>query len=598
MTFLQPAAFWTAAAIPLIVLLYLLKKKTRPQPVSSIMLWERLDQTASPSLRLSRLLRSLLLLLQLLGASLLTLALVQPALPLNVGGSPAGHTVVIIDTSYSMAVQEDGKTRLEQAQQFLRDRITRKATAEALAVVAMAGKARVICGFTSDTATLLEAVGGLAIDGGRANLQEALVLAEDLTHDRDDTAVMLISAGGCDEVALRLGAPFSFIPVGENPVRNLLIAAMIADGERLYVTVYNNGTLPARGTVRIEDSAGTPVGQREVSLEPGNSTVLTWREIAPSPWYRGEVLAGGDQVSWDDSFYAVTAGGAAGSRLLLVGEGNLFLERVLQLQPGLAVTRVRPAGYRPEFTGRYDYFIFDGYLPETLPAAPLLIFDPPHPNPHFETTAPFRPDRLQTAAHSLMAYADFNAVTLSYAKVIRGGRPLLQTAEGNIGVELERKGMPIVVFGFAVQGGDLPLRPAFPVLIRNTIDYFTGLTMVPGRLSYGEPLFLDPPWSVETVEVLAPGGDRRRISGPFPYRGEPVRESGIYTISTGERDYLVAVNTPATTGTLAAVDCITIAGAPVSGSRQTPGLLSLATPLLLATCFLIGLEWWVDNRGY
>ncbi len=268
------------------------------------------------------------------------------------------------------------------------------------------------------------------------------------------------------------------------------------------------------------------------------------------------------------------------------------------MQPGLTVTKVRPAGYRPELSGRYDYFVFDGYLPEALPAAPVLVFDPPHPNPHCETTAPFRPGRLQAAAHPLAAYADFSAVTLSYAKALRGGRPLLQTAEGNVGVELERQGLPVVVFGFAVQGGDLPLRPAFPVLIRNVIDYFTGLTAVPGRLRYGEPVYLDPPWPVEAVEVLEPGGGRRRIAGPFPYRGEPVRETGIYTVTAGGHSYPVAINVPAVTDTLSVADRIYAAGEPVTGSRQAPGLLPLATPLLLAAFFVLGLEWWVDNRGY
>lgn len=422
MTFFQPLAFWSAVTIPLIILLYMLKKKTRPQTVSSIMLWQRLDRTSAPSLKINRLLRHLLLLLQILAACLLVLALAKPALPVVSGGAGSGSTIVIVDTSYSMLTVEDGESRFDLAINALQSMIGRKGSGEQIAIVSMAEQAQITSGLTADGSALLQAVENMNVTGGRANLQDALILAENLSHALEDASVVIISDGGSNESNIQIDMSLTFIPVGSEFVTNLLISDMIADGEGLYVTVHNNGTLPAGGTVQIKDSDGELIGQREVLLEPHQNAVLTWRQLADSPWYRGEIVAG-DQLAWDDNFYAVSSGGE-NRRVLLVSEGNLFLERALMLQPGLAVTKARPSQFRPELSERYDYFVFDGYLPEDLPSAPLLVFDPPHPNPHFTTTIPFRPSRLQASAHPLTSYADFNEVTLSFAKAIGGGQPL------------------------------------------------------------------------------------------------------------------------------------------------------------------------------
>ncbi|MCR3922398.1 MAG: BatA and WFA domain-containing protein [Firmicutes bacterium] len=596
MTFLQPLAFWSALTIPLIIILYMMKKKVKPHTVSSIMLWERLDRTHSPSLKISRLLKNLLLLLQILIACLLVLALTQPALPLATGSSGSEQTIIIIDTSYSMAVEEAGTSRLEQAQAQARELINHKGSGDTLALIGMSEQARIVSGLTAEEHSLLQAVEQLTVTGGRANLQDAMALAENLSHALEDPSVIIISDGGCSASAVQSDLPVTFLPVGQNPVQNLMITDMVADGERLYVTIHNNGMVPAEATVQIENSKGTRIGQRQISLEAQTNTVLTWRELDESPWYRGELLTD-DQLSLDNTFYVINTRGE-GQRVLLVTEGNLFLERALMLQANILVTKTRPQQYRSQLAERYNYFVFDGFLPDILPMAPVVVFDPPHPNEHVITSVPFRPGRLQVTPHPITAYADFAEVNISYAKTLRGGRTLLATPEASIAVELEQQGQPFVVFGFAVQGGDLPLRPTFPVLIRNLVDYVVGRTSFPGRFVFGEPLLLTPSYQVESMEMVNPAGENQQITGPFPHYGEPIRETGIYVIKAQERVYTTAVNVPAVKDSLAMLDSIQISGGQLAASQQAPGQWPLLAPLLMLAFNLLALEWWVDHRGY
>ena len=91
MTFGAPAAFWGLLALPLFVLLYLLRVRRRDQPVSSILLWRRSAPSLAASRPSRRIERSVLLLLQLLAAASLVVGLARPA---AVGQGVAGRDVV------------------------------------------------------------------------------------------------------------------------------------------------------------------------------------------------------------------------------------------------------------------------------------------------------------------------------------------------------------------------------------------------------------------------------------------------------------------------------------------------------------------------
>ena len=611
MSLLQPWGLLAALTVPLILILYMLKRKSRLEPVSSTLLWEKLEQFISPAINISRLRRNLLFFLQLAAALLLALSLARPAINWAGAGAGAGTTIVIVDTSISMAVQDLGEneTRLERAKQQIRDLVTSKGPREQVALVGMAEQGSLISGISTENSTLLKSIENITITGAEANLDEALVVVENIARSQEEPALIIISDGHFSDSQLKVDFPVTYLPIGQKRVENLLIEDMVADGERLYLTLRNNGTVPSRGVVQIKDSQERAVGQREVELPPGESTLLIWRELAPSPWYRGEISSSADQLALDNYCFTVS-GQQQKSRLLLVTAGNLFLERALALQPSLSITRVKPEHYQTALAGEYDLFVFDGYLPENLPRAPVLAFDPPHPNHHFKTSPPAAAGPLLPPSHRLLSHVDLVEVRISFSKFLSGGQPLLQSPKGTLGAEYSPQGQPLIAFGFALQAGDLPLRPAFPILIRNIIDYFTGLDLKLGQFAYGQPLIINPPYQADEITVGTPGGEIINAAAPFPYQGPLLLESGIYTVSAGgepaagegkgseEPSRVVAVNPPVSTKPLTYRDSIKLNGEPVAGGPGHRTQAPVYTPLLLITLLLVGLEWWVDNRGY
>jgi uncharacterized membrane protein len=114
------AGLWFGLTIPVIVLMYLFKRKYIDTIVPSHLLWNRVLRNIEANRPWQKLQNRLLLWLQLLVAALLVFALMLPFVWVH--GKAQGHTIIIADTSASMSAtwdgalknQEDSVTRLTE----------------------------------------------------------------------------------------------------------------------------------------------------------------------------------------------------------------------------------------------------------------------------------------------------------------------------------------------------------------------------------------------------------------------------------------------------------------------------------------------------
>src|SRR6267143_18047 len=93
MSFLAPAGLWFAAAIPVVIVFYLLKRKRVVRLVSSTLLWQKFLAETQASAPFQRLRHNWLLILQLI---MLTLAVFALARPYFTGKVAAGRLQVVI----------------------------------------------------------------------------------------------------------------------------------------------------------------------------------------------------------------------------------------------------------------------------------------------------------------------------------------------------------------------------------------------------------------------------------------------------------------------------------------------------------------------
>ncbi|MCZ7637335.1 MAG: BatA domain-containing protein [Verrucomicrobia bacterium] len=110
MSFLAPFAFVFAAALPVVVLFYLLKRKRVVKLVPSTLLWQKFLAETQASAPFQKLRHNWLLVLQLLLLALAVLALARPYLTGN--ARPTRLRVVILDGSASMQSTDESPTPL------------------------------------------------------------------------------------------------------------------------------------------------------------------------------------------------------------------------------------------------------------------------------------------------------------------------------------------------------------------------------------------------------------------------------------------------------------------------------------------------------
>src|SRR2546427_11576544 len=230
-----PAALWLLAVLPVIVLLYMLRARRQDVPISSVLLWQRARQDLLAHRPVRRLERSLLLLLQLLAASLVVLALARPQLALPAASGLA--TVLVMDTSAGMQATDVIPSRFEAARA---DALAEVARSVGPVMVVEAGPQPHVVTEFADRGTARAALLGLRPTDPPARLEQAVTMAVAQRAGGRGVRVVVFTDRG---TAVVPGVQYSI--VGQTD-RNVGLAGVRADraaeGTVAIVRVHNAGT--------------------------------------------------------------------------------------------------------------------------------------------------------------------------------------------------------------------------------------------------------------------------------------------------------------------------------------------------------------------
>jgi hypothetical protein len=167
-----------------------------------------------------------------------------------------------------------------------------------------------------------------------------------------------------------------------------------------------------------------------------------------------------------------------------VGGADLYLDGAL-LSLGDTVTVERLGGgdveRALERADSYDLVIFDGVTPAAPPrAGRLLYFDPRGAGSPLTVRGRLHDPVLDPARvrrdHPLLRHVDLADVNIAEAGRLAAGAGdavLAASFGGPLIVARERPGLRLAVLAFDPRRSDLPLRPAYPLLIANTLAWAT-----------------------------------------------------------------------------------------------------------------------------
>ncbi len=622
--FLAPAALALGLLAVPIILLYMLRLRRREQMISSTLLWRELVKDRTANAPWQRLRRNLLLMLQLLILAALVLALARPFLRSD--NAVEGNLIVLLDSSASMQANDGqgGTTRFAEAAAEVERLIDGLGSGDRMTLIAAGRAPVVLAAMTNDRQLLRQALSGSAAENSATDWASAFALAAASSQGVAEPRVVIVSDGGLPESLPSLPGEVDFIPVGRSD-ENLAMAALAArpSGEALdlLVSVSNEGSATAAALLSLYVD-GTLIDSRRVEIGAGQSSHLSWTIPTTADVIETRLEPAADTADYlaVDNQAWVVAGGEAARRVLLVGEGNLFLERFFAVLPGYEVVQVPGSSVEQlaEDGEEFDLTIFDGVpIPEPLPGGSVLIINPQPGNsdggaaPPFQVTGSFTQTAVTRLADSpLLADVDWRAINVAEAQSVeaRGLEVVVAGEGGPLLLAGEIDGRRAAILTFDLHRSDLPLQIAFPVIMANITDWLSpGRTVAAGENPQpGSVITLIPNARAESIAITHPDGTVTDISNrnaTDPILFNDTGQTGLYTVtyrdgSTDIRTEQFAINFfNAEESRIRPSDTLTLGQTEVRSDGD--GLLNrweFWPYLLLAGLAVLMIEWWITYR--
>ncbi|MBQ9518473.1 MAG: VWA domain-containing protein, partial [Firmicutes bacterium] len=459
MNFFNPLGFLGLLSLPIIIILYTVKQKSKIRKVSSLYLWQKIQTDKSGTSFFKHIKNNPFLYLDLLLALLLTLALTEAYIhrePTN------GNVIIVIDNSLTMQSEDVKPTRLDEAKKQACSLIDGKEPGKIVSVVTLNKNPQITANMQTDKFVLKAAVNAIEPTFGGVDTEKAAALIDSLNSK--DTKVYVFGDGknvfsGCD-----------YIDVSENN-ENCAVTALNTrinenGGVSVFAVAENRGTKPVEKSVNIF-ADNKIIESFLVTIQPNSKTqVLADTDFMPS-----EVVAElspNDSLKADDTRYCSVAGDSI-KKVLLITQGNVFLERALNAQPDVELYK------GSEYSGAqgYDCYVFDGVAVDKYPTDGDLMFFGVEGKNLFKTTdsEDIKDEILPTGRGNYFNDLNFSVrksrgieSTSLDAMLTEGDRTIM--AQGKI------NGQSVFACGFDLHDSDLPLKMDFPILIYNILNDF------------------------------------------------------------------------------------------------------------------------------
>ncbi|HEV3121284.1 MAG TPA: BatA and WFA domain-containing protein, partial [Isosphaeraceae bacterium] len=480
MSFAHPTALsWLALLIP-IVIFYILKIRLRRVPVSTTLFWNQIFEEKRPRSLLELLRYLLSLMVQVALLALLAFALAEPFFRWEVLG--ARRLVLVIDNSASMNATDLAPSRLAQAKAAGRRIISALRFRDEMAIIAAGTQPQVHCGLTGHERSLQQALEAVPPTGGPTRMIEAVALARRLLAQTKNHKIILLTDGcfpeakellaSADVEALEIGKKTANVGLTRFQVRRSLIDPI---GYEVLTEVANLAEDAVDCRLEI-DLNGNVVDVVPLKLTPGGTWSHVFEKTSADGGRLRARLNRPDALAADNEAWAILPRREV-RPLALVTEGNLFLEKVLQAIPLLNVTKSAEV---PRAAGAAVVTVLHRKVPEKLPAGALFVIEPEGSCDLWELGEKLENPIItqQDRASPLMAHVRLDNVMMPEARQLKpkAKAQVLATAISGdpLFLAIDRPEGKVLVLTVNLSKSDLPLQTAFPIMIANGLNWFSG----------------------------------------------------------------------------------------------------------------------------
>lgn len=480
--FANPFGWWWAALALPIIGFYILKVRLRRQPVSTMLFWDQVFDEKKPRAWWQQLRHWLSLLLQLALLLLLVGALVDPLWSWQ--KNQRRKLVLVLDNSASMAAVEDGQSRLEKAKLTAAALARSLRVGDEMAILTAGGNSTVAIGLTGHVRSLLEAIEGIELTDAPNSLSAAVQMAKRLVPTSKQSRITLLT-DGCDSAVEELqkedsitlygfGTPQENLAITQFQVRRSLLDAI---GYQVLVEVSNLGVQPqkCRLELNLEDELVDVV---PIELEPGASKTLNLDHASATGGRLVAQINSTDGIAVDNRALAVLPTRRK-MPITLVTTGSVFLKSVLESIPlvDLTIMEKLPEDWK---AARDSIVVLHQTVPEKLPTGKLLVINPRNSCDLWTVGEPIETPLVSTVddtspvtQHVRLTNVLFpDARTLEFS--VEASSLIKTPLDEPLLSYIRRPSGDVLVLNVDLDLGDLPLRIAFPVLMKNAVEWFQG----------------------------------------------------------------------------------------------------------------------------
>lgn len=583
--------------VPLVIALYILKRKYKEKEVSSLLLWQEVYKNTHASTPWEKLRKNIMLPLQLIIILLIILALMK--LHLNIGGSTYKNVIVVMDTTGSMAMNYKGKSRLENGKELIKDYISSSSDDTRAYIISYDGNENLLLNDSSDKSTIYNTIDNIKQSYSTGDVSSAMSFVKAIKNGIGEESEVIVVTDKEVSFGEVKGKVIAVGNEGENAsIDN--IAHKYSDGNlKVIATVTNRGVNDYSGDFTLY-SDDNMVEVKNVELGSGEKVVLNFNlENYNGTLLKGE-LSKKDDLEEDNVFYDVVRD-TENKKILLVTEENIFLEKSFSALQNIELFKTNDFNNISD-DDKYDLYIFDNVTPDRLPTTGNILFVNPKSNEFFNVIKGGEVKEAKVVKGQVSKYindfqftlAEFNGIEVPYY-----GKAFLEVENTAVGFYGEKDNRGIAALSFDIHNSDVALKKQFPILI-----YELGEKLISNGLSNksnyssGEEIEVKASNLSKELKVAYPGEKSKTLS-----LNEKINSKynlGIYNIEevleNDSRNEMISVNFPSEEESNADSEYLGEAGESDSIDGLRKGI-NLDFILIILALGVISTEWILYLKG-
>lgn len=556
MSFNFPLGFLLLLAIPILIIIYIIKNKYKEKVVSSDYIWDLSKKFLKKKNPLNSIANLLNLIIQCLCILFLSFSLADPVFNFKNG---AENEVYILDASASMEMlNEDGSTRLESAKKEISELVDQASNGSTFTLVVSDSNSRTLCENIQDKAIFNSILNRVEIDYSESSLENAISLAQSISSNGKGSHFSLFTD---KEVKIGEGIDaYNVADTNKNYAISDLRISNVKEEDVPYVLLEADVTSYSEDTnLEVEfffddESVGKvsqDVKQDElttfsVKLDNLNDKYSQYSSIKAS-------IVTEDYLKDDSEYVIYNSEDFDTTDILIVSNSPFYFESVFNALNKNNV-KVRYDSVTPVVYAMaggsigYDVVIFDGYAPEDLPvdsAVWLFNCGDSIPNSGFY----FQKEYTVADPGIKASYANNND-DLLYQELTKDlvkreitiKTYLRYTLNSKFTTILSYDNLPFIfagrngynqreiVFNFDLHNSNFPLLADFIILMRNCVTYSNPSVLNKFNYKAHDDIVFTFPDTALSCEIITPSGEKDYLSA-VDLKSYTLKEVGTYTIT-------------------------------------------------------------------